>query len=61
MREHITRTQCKEISWKDLQTVCAGIDKEHLRTMATEYASFDIWSIEHDANGQMRLMVEEMG
>ena len=61
VREHIQRTQCEEVSWKDLLTVCAGIEQEHVKQMATEYADFDIWSIEHDANGRPRLIVENMG
>ena len=61
VRDHIVRTGTHEVSWKDLQTVCAGTDKEALRAMATEYAALDIWSIEQDANGHIRLLVEEMG
>ena len=61
VREHIQRTQCEEVSWKDLLTVCAGIEQAHIKQMATEYADFDIWTLEHDANGHVRLLVESMG
>jgi hypothetical protein len=61
VREHIQRTLCEEVSWKDMLTICAGIDAEHIKQMAAEYADYDIWSIEHDANGHPRLLVENMG
>jgi hypothetical protein len=61
VREHIQRTQCSEVSWKDLLTICAGIPQDQINQMVTEYADFDIWSIEHDANGHVRLLVESLG
>lgn len=61
VREHIQRKLCEEVSWKDLLEVCAGIDHAAIKQMATEYADYDIWSIEHDANGQIRLLVQDMG
>lgn len=61
VRAHIQRAACEEVAWKDLLTICAGIDAEHVKQMAAEYAELDIWSIEHDANGHPRLVVENMG
>lgn len=61
VREHIQRTQCEDVSWKDLLTVCAGIGAEHVQQMVGEYEDFGIWSVERDANGHVRIRVEDMG
>lgn len=61
VKEHIVRTECSEISWKELCTICHGTPPELVKQMVTEYQSYDVWSIEHDANGQVRLFVENMG
>lgn len=59
VREHIQRTQCTEISWRELCTICNNVAQESIREMISEYASFDIWTVEHDANGQPRLLVDQ--
>lgn len=61
VREHILRTQAQEISWQDLCTVCQGMDQDAIKQMVTEYESYNLWSVEHDANGHVRLMVEDLG
>jgi recombinational DNA repair protein RecR len=61
VREHIQRTQCTEISWRDLCTICTSISHDSIREMINEYAGFDIWTIEDDANGQPRLLVDQVG
>jgi hypothetical protein len=61
VREHIQRTQCSQISWTDLLTICAGISPDHVQQMVKEYEEFGIWLVEHDANGHVRIHVENMG
>lgn len=61
VREHILRTQAQEISWQDLCTVCQGMDQDDIKRMVTEYESYNLWLVEHDANGHVRLMVEDLG
>jgi hypothetical protein len=61
VREHILRTHCTEISWTDLCTVCRGTNADDVKQMVSEYESYNLWSVENDANGQIRLLVEDLG
>lgn len=61
VREHILRTQAQEISWQDLCKICQGMEQDDIKQMVSEYESYNLWIVEHDANGHVRLMVEDMG
>jgi recombinational DNA repair protein RecR len=61
VREHILRTQCTEISWQDLCKICSGTSNDEIKHMVSEYESYNLWSVEHDDGGQIRLLVAELG
>ena len=61
VREHILRTQAQEISWQELCKICQGMEQDDIKQMVSEYESYNLWIVEHDANGHVRLMVEDLG